>query len=1412
MATTMTRKTPFLLALLLSLTAFGQTQTIDWTKIRNRPTTVPGYGIVLPNSTVPCRYSTGTGLAQNCTLGSGLTVDPATGVIAVTAGGVGTVTSIECGTGLTGGTITTAGVCAANFGATAGTIAQGNDARLSDTRTPTDGSVTNAKVAAGAAIARSKLAIVDDDLPGNASLRTLGTGAQQAAPGNTSVQKGSVTASGLTTTGPVVLGKATAGSGPLEAIPLGAGVSFSGGQLVATGGSTGGGTPADGSVRDLQVASDAAIAESKLALVTDAAAGVGSRRTLGTGALQAAPGASSVQKVAITTGGQTMASARILGRTTAGVGPIEELVIGSGLTTVGSELRATAAASSDADVVASLPTDGTTNIASLVQAHIIARAAANPTGFALAVIPVGKYRMSWQPDIAALKAAGVTGFEIVGKSKKGTQLVHNSDEPLVLLDNRAGAGAPLSVTAVTIANWNPPDSGTATGRIHRLTIPGHTYVANDLVTLTSSIPATFNPNARVGETFRVRSVSGDFVWVDGLLSYRDEYAPLTGLVARKLDKSFRADMYNFTIRPSSDAQTSNPATRVFSFIYRAMTRSGFDNLVFDTSWGGAIRLETSADIFSGAGMEWVDALNRPATLTTDQIPYTIQMYGATFNVLVQGGYSIGWRHAPTTDGLGSVPSGSTLWTSLGAPFHWYVMNFRASNSKGAPYDTHPEGGDGYFINCISEDSHGADTSGFTGGDVQNRARRITIVNLIGRGSNTGITWKKWNHGPDDWLRVINTQLGEYTGPSDASRGISVLNDSDSTTLTNRFKLILENVQIQGAGQSVDLQSPLVDMEFHNLSSIRPRRAHINLGQSGATMAGSDLFFNSDSFGQYASEDGNRVLSGIAMVGGTTARIIGMTHRLGTDTARHTPAIFNATSGPANIELTDYREIDPSGIGARPIYASGQAANFTVLRLAQGYVRGLGLDDSDKTLLTLGAVADGQVLKRVGSQILGADATGGSAPAGNRRNVLAVDGDSIPASSYKATGTIGDFSAKGYVTWFQYYTGQAFYHTESLNFAVSGSSTADMVTRMPAVIASGADNVLLNGGTNDIKSPSRTVAAITSDLNALYQGYGAAGIRVIAVPILPRSFWDALTGDATAIALARAKLNAVNNYIRTYNLSNPTYKIIVADATKYLTDFSTANGDPITGYTEEGLHPGPVGGRAVGFAIAESMQPYLPAPMYLQNSTPSDIYDATTNTLGNLLANGFFIGTGGSTGSGTSGAVSANWGLSRSAGSTITASASKVTVGTESIQRIAFATNSTGVESEKIQIIASNITAGYATGDVLQATCTMSGGLNSGNNLWGIGLRFNTVGTTVLTRYGLGASAWPGTGSRAPYLFPSQKFSGVVTTPTLTVPSGTTAIQLRLEIEMKAADTVGGDLSGTGNGDVDLSRCSVRKVN
>lgn len=107
--------------------------------------------------------------------------------------GSAAVDSVALGAGspLTGDVVIPEDPVAATAGLrTLGTGAQqavsGTDARLSDTRTPTDGTVTDAKVAADAAIDESKLDLASDAAAGTASRRTLGTGATQAAPGTLS--------------------------------------------------------------------------------------------------------------------------------------------------------------------------------------------------------------------------------------------------------------------------------------------------------------------------------------------------------------------------------------------------------------------------------------------------------------------------------------------------------------------------------------------------------------------------------------------------------------------------------------------------------------------------------------------------------------------------------------------------------------------------------------------------------------------------------------------------------------------------------------------------------------------------------------------------------------------------------------------------------------------------------------------------------------------------------------------------------------------------------------------------------------------------------------------------------------------------------------------------------------------------
>lgn len=100
--------------------------------------------------------------------------------------------TISAGTGLTGGGDLTANrTLAVNFGTGAGTVTQGNDARLSDSRTPSGnatGDLTGtypSPTIAPLAVTDAKVAAANKDgAAATPSMRTLGTGAAQAFPGN----------------------------------------------------------------------------------------------------------------------------------------------------------------------------------------------------------------------------------------------------------------------------------------------------------------------------------------------------------------------------------------------------------------------------------------------------------------------------------------------------------------------------------------------------------------------------------------------------------------------------------------------------------------------------------------------------------------------------------------------------------------------------------------------------------------------------------------------------------------------------------------------------------------------------------------------------------------------------------------------------------------------------------------------------------------------------------------------------------------------------------------------------------------------------------------------------------------------------------------------------------------------------
>lgn len=191
------------------------------------------------------------------------------------------------------------------------------------------------------------------------------------------------------------------------------------------------------------------------------------------------------------------------------------------------------------------------------------------------------------------------------------------------------------------------------------------------------------------------------------------------------------------------------------------------------------------------------------------------------------------------------------------------------------------------------------------------------------------------------------------------------------------------------------------------------------------------------------------------------------------------------------------------------------------------------------------------------------------------------------------------------------------------FGVPGCKTADMVARLPDVVASSADIIVVLGGTNDANAgiaPSLTIA----NLQTCYETLHDAGKIVVAVPIPARS-----ANTSTAINARIARVNRwIRSYCRKQAWANPTGRnIILADPTGMMVDGTQGTYYPIGGsangagaMTVDGLHPSQLGAEYIGLAIWQALQGLVaPAPAYSWRPCSQDNgFDPTYNPGGNLL--------------------------------------------------------------------------------------------------------------------------------------------------------------------------------------------------
>lgn len=218
----------------------------------------------------------------------------------------------------------------------------------------------------------------------------------------------------------------------------------------------------------------------------------------------------------------------------------------------------------------------------------------------------------------------------------------------------------------------------------------------------------------------------------------------------------------------------------------------------------------------------------------------------------------------------------------------------------------------------------------------------------------------------------------------------------------------------------------------------------------------------------------------------------------------------------------------------------------------------------------------------------------------------------------------------------------------------GDDTVGAVARLPDAIASGADIIDVEIGTNDIVNGA-AAATIIANLGTIYATLNAAGIAVIATPLLPRS------GLTAAQAM---EYQVVNQWIRAYcrgeAWSNPAYVggVACADVVPYVADPTSAiyayiggTGSGNGSNTYDGVHYSARGAFLYGAAVWQAAQTFVgPAPLNFARTgiAIADGYDPVLNPYGNAIEALPYSQIGGSGISVATGALASNSGVIYSA--------------------------------------------------------------------------------------------------------------------------------------------------------------------
>jgi len=350
--------------------------------------------------------------------------------------------------------------------------------------------------------------------------------------------------------------------------------------------------------------------------------------------------------------------------------------------------------------------------------------------------------------------------------------------------------------------------------------------------------------------------------------------------------------------------------------------------------------------------------------------------------------------------------------------------------------------------------------------------------------------------------------------------------------------------------------------------------------------------------------------------------------------------------------------------------------------------------------------------------------------------------------------------------------------QGLNFGVSGQTATEIVARLEYISANYAnafDIIIVDGGTNDVSSGD--AAAIQTLRETICDFFLAMGKIVILLPILARG-----TGSWASGSVSRKTANFINSKTRRY--ARTKKNLFIWDWNQQWIDNSTADGTPYAASTIDDIHFNVKGGDDLGYDLWQFLSTILP-PATPKVWSQDDLYDATSNPEGNVLANPFCLGTSGANGTGSSGSVATGMRSERGSGSACSVVASKEARADNrgEWQVLEYVIVGTTEELFYFRTSTADTTHAHA-GQWVRASCEVE--INDTDGLTGVSMYLKDQnGTSGLLSYGLEAYDPASANER----WPAKNRSIQIESAPILLAADSTTVRWRLEVRVKGPSLV-----------------------